>query len=653
MTPDTQRRFSVTLSKEGVTTQGEDEGRQAVQTIFSYGAQQHQRQIASLSEPLDIDVVINGRIYSAAFIVSAREVHIHPKTIRGPPALLQITGFDEVEHLLDPHIPTKLIHERLFEFLKANPCLSQEILRLIPSLKSSGFGFTPELIQALTGAEGSSSPATDLDTGSPDQLDNISRMLECASEPGKGFDMAVIVTESANYASFWRGRIESTKGQVLNPSTELFVTHTPGKWIGKIGQALAIMDAARQVNEQLEKQGRNLYEEIKSDKSIAFYNTIGQGTRVAPLPGVECNLKGAVCLPATVSISGHYELLTMLESVIQATQIYAATRGGRICVFWTDHFAIPSADVSYDGKSHLEILAVPGEIPQTQQAWKERFWDQYGLLIFGEFGQEGTVKQREKQSWQQLMSLKGQGLIDFGKIHGVISLGSFTISLEFFVALQNEFALELEEHIGYVDTDPHLWQPMTSAREEYLANYTAKAQDDAERIQLEREAEERWERANKVKQALLENDTSGRVLFGCCDLGLDAWSWDYGKLIYIYKNLMKMVGTDREARGMRMFYRQNLSSFTSGENLVVEHAIYFNSDVKSGRIRNCIVVNTNAQHLDAENSIVIGGRVYSFICEGSIAYRPLRYAPERLFPGEVIADVVHPSQGVIYKCLCL
>ena len=63
------------------------------------------------------------------------------------------------------------------------------------------------------------------------------------------------------------------------------------------------------------------------------FHTAGKGTRLAPLPGSENNNKPGVKLPVTVAEG---QPVSILESVIQQTGIYAASRKGRLSVFWGD-----------------------------------------------------------------------------------------------------------------------------------------------------------------------------------------------------------------------------------------------------------------------------------------------------------------------------
>lgn len=54
------------------------------------------------------------------------------------------------------------------------------------------------------------------------------------------------------------------------------------------------------------------------------------------MPGSENNNKPGVKLAVTADINGKPSPLTILESVVKQTGVYAASRMGRLSVFWGD-----------------------------------------------------------------------------------------------------------------------------------------------------------------------------------------------------------------------------------------------------------------------------------------------------------------------------
>ena len=51
---------------------------------------------------------------------------------------------------------------------------------------------------------------------------------------------------------------------------------------------------------------------------------------------------------------------SILESVIKQTGAYAASRKGRLSVFWGDQVFIPSVSLAYTPDSHVDILCTLG-----------------------------------------------------------------------------------------------------------------------------------------------------------------------------------------------------------------------------------------------------------------------------------------------------
>ena len=290
------------------------------------------------------------------------------------------------------------------------------------------------------------------------------------------------------------------------------------------------------------------------------------------------------------------------------------------------------------------MLGLGVKIPATEEAWIAGGWDQYGMIINLKenhpFRDKGIdVLQREKQSWTQLQSLKAGGLVDIGQEHG-ISLGSFTVSYEFFKALTEEYKEEAMHKSASLNIDSDLWMPMTSTRDEFAKGDKAK--------------EATWERADSFKQRFLANtETKNMQFYGATSVGTQAWSWDYGKLADYFTNFKKLLGQTDESECMRQFYRQNKVSFKEGD-LVVENSIYANSRVKRGSIKNSILVNVQAEELNIENCIIIGSLIYKLTAKGGaglnqgiLVYKAILPAEKILNPGDVIAHATHPQYPLL------
>lgn len=194
--------------------------------------------------------------------------------------------------------------------------------------------------------------------------------------------------------------------------------------------------------------------------SVGLFHTAGKGTRMAPLPGAENNNKPGVKLPAAVTVNGKSTPITILESVIKQTGCYAKSRPGRLSVFWGDQVFIPTVPIEYHVTHHADILCSLGPM-MSETEWKEKGMEKYGLIAVAAKGTAQVEKVDHPTAVKLLTSL--------GEINSVgASLGSFSLSSMLLFMLLEEFSVELEEKKGKLDSDPHLWMPMTLEKESYL-----------------------------------------------------------------------------------------------------------------------------------------------------------------------------------------
>ena len=150
-----------------------------------------------------------------------------------------------------------------------------------------------------------------------------------------------------------------------------------------LGTLYAYKNASSLANE---RYGIDIDEQLRSGKSsIGLYHTAGKGTRLAPLPGAENNNKPGVKLPTTVKCGGKLVPMTILEAVIKQTSSYARSRPGRLSVFWGDQVFIPTVPIEYSVTHHIDILCSLGPMP-TEQDWKEKGMDKYGLIAVNNTG---------------------------------------------------------------------------------------------------------------------------------------------------------------------------------------------------------------------------------------------------------------------------
>jgi hypothetical protein len=266
--------------------------------------------------------------------------------------------------------------------------------------------------------------------------------------------------------------------------------------------------------------------------SIGLYHTAGKGTRLAPLPGAEKNNKPGVKLPSTIKCGGKLVPMTILEAVIKQTSSYARSRPGRLSVFWGDQVFIPTVPIEYSVTHHVDILCSLGPMP-SEQDWKEKGMDKYGLIAQSRNGDSAQVDKVDHATAQSLLS----GL---GEIVGVgVSLGSFSISSYMLFALLVEFKEELELRKGKLDSDPHLWMPMTLSKDSYI-HLMGQKEVSAEVASLH------YDRIQLFLQKFLSSsvrDVSPLRLFGAVNVGQGVYWWDYGQLKLYQRNALLMAET--------------------------------------------------------------------------------------------------------------
>jgi hypothetical protein len=203
-----------------------------------------------------------------------------------------------------------------------------------------------------------------------------------------------------------------------------------------------------------------LFELSLNKISIGMYHTAGKGTRLAPLPGSENNNKPGVKLPASVLFGDELSPITILEAVVKQTGCYAKSRLGRLSVFWGDQIFIPTAPVEYKVSHHADILCSLGPMP-TEEVWREKGLEKYGLIAQSTHGAAQVDKVDHKTAVDLLSNI--------GTIVAVgASLGSFSVSHQLLALLLDEFSTELSTKTGKLDSDPHLWMPMTLEKNAYL-----------------------------------------------------------------------------------------------------------------------------------------------------------------------------------------
>ena len=438
-------------------------------------------------------------------------------------------------------------------------------------------------------------------------LANI-ELMNHAAPNGVGMDVIIVSTTSSYQETFWQRRLEGTRGQITNANALILTVHED--WPGGAGNGLGTLYALSKANERARKQYNiDILEKLRDGASIGLYHTAGKGTRLAPLPASEVNNKPGVKLPGLVTMDGDVRPITLLESVIKQTSIYAASRRGRISVFWGDQVFIPSVQAKYEPRHHIDILCQLGKMPDGDE-WERKGLEKYGLIAVGA---DGNASQVEKIGYDTAVRLIQSRAISVEQGIGV-SIGSFSVSSEMTVMLLKEFSDELTLKHGKYDTDPHFWMPLTLDEDVYLGAMSQKG------IKVET-ARSHYARMSRFKERFRQRYTDAR-LFGAVDIGEDSFWWDYGNITAYMENTRKVVASGNEAEAMRQFFIISHPIYRSKLNrgVAVEKSYIVNSRINRGRIKNSVILGVTADYIDVEDCVLIAVSAPKIVANKSLLY---------------------------------
>lgn len=423
--------------------------------------------------------------------------------------------------------------------------------------------------------------------------------------PKISMDVIIVVTSNSQQEAFWQERLTAPASNHFH-SAKIVVVHED--WPGGAGNGLGTLYAYQKAIAKAKKlYGIDLAYEQENGAAIAMYHTAGKGTRLAPLPGSEGNNKSAVKLPSLQDSI----FVTILESVIRQTSLYAEGRRGRLSVFWGDQIFIP-ASAPIPSTHHADILGCLAPLP-TREEWNAKGLSRYGLLAVA---RDGKTKLLDKVSYNTIQRLIEEGVVAHDTLFGT-SLGSFSVSFELLCCLLEEFSAELSSRNGKLDSDPHLWMPMTLDERIYVEAMSAKgmSEDDAKRH-------------HKRMQKLGNN-----FFLETIDVGQGSYWWDFGSIKTYYNNCLKLTNHDAEGAAMRTFFGGS-QYFDIDQNSYVQGC-----QIRSGNIRNSVLIGVQAEHLDISDTVIINSCLTDLKANDCLLYNvkePHILAPES---GTVRADV--------------
>lgn len=439
------------------------------------------------------------------------------------------------------------------------------------------------------------------------QKENI-RKIKNGVKKNQGFDIVIIVS-SNNNSKYWEKRLRNTRKEILPKKTKIICVEE--KWKNKdgAGQLLGTLNAIKFIKNKL-----NIEKELKRGKTIAMYHTAGKGKRMAPLSGTEKNNKPAIKLPKPIKVGNKNNLISLLESVIYSTQIFAQTREGRLCVFWGDQIIIPSRISKIETKSPVEIFGVKQRIKLSKKIWEEN-WKMYGILI----PQKENTLQRDKLSWQEIIKIKNKGILKEknGKIDFLKSAGCFSINLGFLKSLLQEFSNDLKNKNKKIDTDPGLWMPITLEKPKENKTY--------------------WKRINNFKEKFIL-DTGNKNIISAKDLGENTIFWDYGNIACYYKNILKIVEKSKEGKIARLFF--DVEKYFKNKSLII------NSKIK-GITKNSVILNSEIKKADVQNSIIINSKIKKAKGKNMLLYYVQEKEEIKTLKDEIITDIKIKDSEII------
>lgn len=462
-----------------------------------------------------------------------------------------------------------------------------------------------------------------------DGYDTKLKNIASLNAKGGGYDVVIICCSDAQQAKFWQTQCRS----VQEPSVVVAVDED---WAGGAGNLLGTLYAWRKAcTKHKELTGKDLAAALQAGASVALYHTAGKGTRLAPLPSSENNNKPGVKLPLKGCPS-------ILDLVILQTSLYAASRKGRLSVYWGDQVFIPSVDAKYDAQYHADILCALGPMPNVEE-WQARDLHKYGLIAARSDSSVAMMLEKvtHQKATEQLAGLSGVDRVG-------TSLGSFSVSSTLLGALGSAFAGELDKKQGKMDTDPHLWMPMTLTADDYSRLMIDKALFD------DSQARAHHARVAGIVKAMEGAMGAFKGMYGAVNVGSDASWWDYGMLPLYRKNCLLFTEDTDEGRLARAFFGSMPLGFR--DEFVLEAktevdavSVVTNSCIKSGSVRGSVVANVTTEALESEGAVLVNVAAPRIKAgKGSVAYNLVSKEDITLAENEVRVGVFLDDKAKTY-----
>jgi|GEM_PF-1853797 len=456
-----------------------------------------------------------------------------------------------------------------------------------------------------------------------------------AVERSEGPDVVVIVSAQESERRYWKERLEAMKGQVIGRDTVVFsVLESYGGGVppgNGLGSLLAYQSAREESPSQAGVSWKALMERIKRQKgrdaNIAIYHTAGFGSRVWPITGSEFGSKSRISMPRYLDQNGRKVPMTLLESTLFQSSIFAKNRSGRIMVFWGDQVFIPTVpleELQSSTDSPVEILALVGQFPY------EDIVNKYGLIAL-ESETPGQWTAARLMQKPKTVEAARNFIAAHSKITAAAkSLGSFTVDRSFWDAMMRSYRSELNEETPSeqakfrADTDGDWWIPLTTLEfalkgSEAEVSLFQSAQD-LKKYLVSRKLDQPEFTDRILRLYLNSRKVSSQPLMRVVNAGEKSLFWDFGNIGVeegttegiFRRNILILLQDSPEGKLSRQFWGvpEPFTGTVPGTNVRAENSIITASELlpgSNGVIQNSVVSGMRGIfELDVQDSFLYG-----------------------------------------------
>lgn len=422
----------------------------------------------------------------------------------------------------------------------------------------------------------------------------------------QGFDILIISTQNSSQEEFWQKRLRSLRGTICKPDA-LIIT-VAENWPGGAGTGLGTLYAYVKAQEKAKfKYHQDLLQQHQEGASVALYHTAGEGKELFPLVASENNSMANIRLPS--------EHGNLLETVIRQTnQHFSKEQERRLAVFHCDQVFFPSQSFQLTPSAHAEIFC------KTQTA---------------------------KKAGRRLIALEESGPRIFDVADPVSlqtkapvakNLSAFNLSLEFTLALINEFKEEIENEKSKLDANRDFWMPLTLDYNTYLS------------LNPYPEDQMHFHRMAAFKKKFKESHPEEPVI-QVKDIGARGYWWDFRSVKSYFNTLLKLTKNSTESHYLRLFFgmHSHINQTRSNTVMIDRNSYLIDSEIQGGSIKNSILIGVKAQTVNVENCIIIDSSLTSIEGKKNLLYQVQEKAPLKLAHGTVRSDVTLPHLDRGYR----